>query len=460
MGSGRDPVERAADEGVDLYEVSTWEPRSRLDRVLVGTENKVRRLYRLLIWLAFGLLLLSVIGLSALVIVAEFQFGNLDAITDPVVTTLIGLSVVPALILAGYIWRTDVTTYEPATLLAVTFLLTMVLAGAAALLNDVGQGVVTALGTAAFGEMVGGTPVMLILFFFLVVGPVEETVKLLAVRLYAYRDDRFDAVIDGAVYGAVAGLGFATIENALYITRPLESVATVADILETASGTTAARSLAGPGHVIYSALAGFYLGLAKFNREYAVPLVVKGLFLAAVIHAMYNTGASIVPGWLVETTSISSLGAVLVYVIVFDGAAGYYLYRKLRRYQDTYRSVDAGQLDRDPTPVLAEFDGSTHAPSIASGAPTVEPPVVRSKTSSSSAMEGTVNTADSAGGRTEGDEAPDPDSRLDEGESARRGGAGETHEGGSDGSNEVDGSEESTDRSPGDNNDSLDDWEF
>jgi RsiW-degrading membrane proteinase PrsW (M82 family) len=355
--------------------------------VLVGTENKVRRLYRLLIWLAFGLLLLSVIGLSALVIVAEFQFGNLDAITDPVVTTLIGLSVVPALILAGYIWRTDVTTDEPATLLAVTFLLTMVLAGAAALLNDVGQGVVTALGTAAFGEMVGGTPVMLILFFFLVVGPVEETVKLLAVRLYAYRDDRFDAVIDGAVYGAVAGLGFATIENALYITRPLESVATVADILETASGTTAARSLAGPGHVIYSALAGFYLGLAKFNREYAVPLVVKGLFLAAVIHAMYNTGASIVPGWLVETTSISSLGAVLVYVIVFDGAAGYYLYRKLRRYQDTYRSVDAGQLDRDPTPVLAEFDGSTHAPSIASGAPTVEPPVVRSKTSSSSAMD-------------------------------------------------------------------------
>lgn len=41
--------------------------------------------------------------------------------------------------------------------------------------------------------------------------------KLLAVRLYAYNDARFAAVIDGAVYGTIAGLGFATIENGIHI---------------------------------------------------------------------------------------------------------------------------------------------------------------------------------------------------------------------------------------------------
>lgn len=45
----------------------------------------------------------------------------------------------------------------------------------------------------------------------------EESVKLLAVRLYAYNDARFAAVIDGAVCGAIAGLGFATIENGIHI---------------------------------------------------------------------------------------------------------------------------------------------------------------------------------------------------------------------------------------------------
>lgn len=364
----RDPVERVADEDVDLYEVSTWEPRTRLDRLLVGTEKRVRALYRLLAWLAAGLALVSVIGLSALVLVAEFQFGSLDAVTDPVVTALVVLSVVPALLIAAYIWHVDVTTDEPASLLVVTFLLTMVLAGAAALLNELGSTIISALGAVTLGPEFVGTPVMLVLFFFLVVGPVEETVKLLAVRLYAYRDDRFDTVIDGAVYGAVAGLGFATIENALYITRPLESVTTTADVLQTAGGTTAARTLAGPGHVIYSALAGFYLGLAKFNREHAVPLVAKGLVLAAVIHAMYNTGASIVPPWLVGTFSLSSLSAVVIYVIAFDVAAGYFLYLKLKRYQDTYRAVNAGQPDRRPTPELVEFDGSTHTPPTPTGA--------------------------------------------------------------------------------------------
>lgn len=364
----RDPVERVADEDVDLYEVSTWEPRTRLDRLLVGTEERVRALYRLLAWLAAGLALVSVIGLSALVLVAEFQFGSLDAVTDPVVTALVVLSVVPALLIAAYIWHVDVTTDEPASLLVVTFLLTMVLAGAAALLNELGSTIINALGAVTLGPEFVGTPVMLVLFFFLVVGPVEETVKLLAVRLYAYRDDRFDTVIDGAVYGAVAGLGFATIENALYITRPLESVTTTADVLQTAGGTTAARTLAGPGHVIYSALAGFYLGLAKFNREHAVPLVAKGLVLAAVIHAMYNTGASIIPPWLVGTFSLSSLSAVVIYVIAFDVAAGYFLYLKLKRYQDTYRAVNAGQPDRRPTPELVEFDGSTHTPPTPTGA--------------------------------------------------------------------------------------------
>jgi len=352
MSSGRDPVQQAAGEERDLYEVSSWEPRSRIDRFVVRIDGGVRRIAQLLLYATAALIGLSVIALSLWVLLAEFRVGNLNAVTDPVVTALVALSVVPALALAGYVWRTDVTTGEPIGLLAVTFLLIVLLAGFVAVLNE--------LGGLALGVREGAFGLGTILFYYLVVGPVEETAKLLAVRLHAYRSDRFDAVIDGAVYGAVAGLGFATIENALYITRALEPATTALGTIAAADGITAARALAGPGHVIYSGVAGFYLGLAKFNREYAVPLVLKGLLIAAVLHGTYNVGASIVPGLVYQSTSLSPLGATMAFVVPFDALAGYYLYRKIRNYRDTYRAVEAERWDdRAPLPELTEFDPAT-----------------------------------------------------------------------------------------------------
>jgi len=92
-----------------------------------------------------------------------------------------------------------------------TFLLSILTATFAALLNSVAQPYFQPFGFPG-----------LVLFFFAIVGPIEESVKLLAVRLYAYTDDRFDAVIDGAVYGAIAGLGFVVIENLVYIAQTVD----------------------------------------------------------------------------------------------------------------------------------------------------------------------------------------------------------------------------------------------
>ncbi|MFW5963341.1 MAG: PrsW family glutamic-type intramembrane protease, partial [Natronomonas sp.] len=126
---------------------------------------------------------------------------------DPVIGTFIVASIVPALVIAVYVWRSDVTMAQPLDSLAVTFLLGILFASFAAVANTSLEGFFSAFGS-----------IGLVLFFYLVVAPGEETVKLLAVRMYGYRRDEFAAVVDGAVYGAVAGLGFATIENTLYIT--------------------------------------------------------------------------------------------------------------------------------------------------------------------------------------------------------------------------------------------------
>jgi len=182
----------------------------------------------------------------------------------------------------------------------------------------------------------------MVLFFYLVVGPVEETVKLLAVWVYAYDDERFDAVIDGAVYGAVAGLGFATIENAIYISRVVGEVGGVSlglELIGMGGDITATRALAGPGHVIYSSFAGYYLGLAKFNPDNRGPIVVKGLVIAAVIHATYNATVGI-GSWLVQSvTGVPDLVASFIYILLYAGLFGFLLYRKITRYRDVYRAV-------------------------------------------------------------------------------------------------------------------------
>ena len=335
MPSRSDPVESRSDDDRDLYDIATWEERTSLDGLSVALHWLITRSAKAFVVLVALLGLLTVLG----------SIG-LGLVFDPAVAMLVGLSAVPALGFAAYVYVSDVTSGEPLSLLVATFLLSILTATFAAILNSVAQPYFQRFG---FLGMVA--------FFFVIVGPVEETVKLLAVRLYAYTDVRFDAVIDGAVYGAIAGLGFAVIENLVYIAQSVDLGELTLGIaaLGAGDGIAALRALAGPGHVIYSAFAGYYLGLAKFNPGNRGPIVVKGLILAAVIHALYNTLVGPVTTAISAITGISSVGSLLVFVLVFQGAFGYVLLRKVWRYRDAYLDT-RDSVDPEMEPELTEFE--------------------------------------------------------------------------------------------------------
>jgi RsiW-degrading membrane proteinase PrsW (M82 family) len=319
MGSRSDPVERAADDGHDLYDVATWEQRTRLDGVAVALH-----------WILTRSVKAIVVLLAAAILLGILASVGVGLLFDPAVAALVSLSAIPAFGLAAYVYVSDVTDGEPLSLLVVTFLLSVLTATFAAVFNSVTRPFFAPLG------FVGP-----VLFFFLVVGPVEESVKLLAVRLYAYVDDRFDAVIDGAVYGAIAGLGFAVIENLLYIAQTVELAELSFGLaaLGAGDGITALRALAGPGHVVYSAFAGYYLGLAKFNPGQRGPIVIKGVVIAAAIHGLYNTLVGPATAVLGAALGLARLPALFVFVVAFQGAFGLLLVRKLRRYRDAYRTT-------------------------------------------------------------------------------------------------------------------------
>ena len=331
MARRQDPIQSSDDGSRDLYDVTTWEVRSPLDRMSVWVYRFLNATARLVLVIAAVLILIGIVATT-----------DLPRVVDPVVSTFTLLSVLPALALVVYVWRTDITSAEPISLLAATFALAILFAGFAAIINGL---------TVQYFQLV---PIVgSIWYFYFVVGPVEETVKLLAVRIHAFRSPRFNAVIDGAVYGAVAGLGFATIENALYITDAVANPV-IDNILGAGGGVTPARAIAGPGHVIYSAFAGYYLGLAKFNPDRAGPIVVKGLLIAALIHATYNT-LTFVPALAAALLDLPNFVTLLGFVIVYDGFFGYFLYRKLARYRASYRDFH-GDRDDVPATERTEFE--------------------------------------------------------------------------------------------------------
>ena len=371
MSADRDPVQRAARDGDDLYDVATWEERTAVDRISTFLYTALKTVGRAM-----------VVALAVLIVVAQFAAAaGLVFVNRPVVAVYVLLSVVPALALAAYIWRTDVTMQEPLELLVVTFAFGFLFAGFAAILNAAFSGFFLQFAS-------GDAPALLAfaapaLYFFVVVGPVEEFVKWLAVRLYAYRSSRFDAVIDGAVYGAMAGLGFATIENAIYVAREVLTVSQVSGgqaIADVALQTAAVRTLAGPGHVIYSAFAGYYLGLAKFNPENRGPIVVKGLLVASVIHAVYNTTVTNI-GVVAGVLGVSSGLAFIGFVVAYDGALFYVLYRKLSAYREAYVRTGAtaaydeedelnAAVASDESVEPADSDESTESAEFADSEPT------------------------------------------------------------------------------------------
>lgn len=120
---------------------------------------------------------------------------------------------------------------------------------------------------------------------FAVIALSEEFFKYLAVKWLAVRDRNFNEVYDGILYAVAASLGFAVVENILYI---FMSAADSAGAGITVAVLRALLSV--PGHALWGVMMGYYIGLAKFESDQRKkrPLVIKGLLIAIFWHGMYD----------------------------------------------------------------------------------------------------------------------------------------------------------------------------
>jgi protease PrsW len=125
---------------------------------------------------------------------------------------------------------------------------------------------------------------------------IEEFSKFIFVRWVLYPNKNFNEPFDGIVYAVTVSLGFAGLENILYVLGDNGGVETAILRMFTAV----------PAHASFGVLMGYFLGKAKFEHQKAHH-AFYALGVAALFHGAYDYFwfISYVPGiWLGAVASL------------------------------------------------------------------------------------------------------------------------------------------------------------
>ena len=114
----------------------------------------------------------------------------------------------------------------------------------------------------------------------------EELFKYLALYLLIWKSPEFNEKFDGIVYAVYVSLGFAAVENVLYV-------------MDGGLSTGIVRAItAVPAHAIFGITMGFYFGLAKFYEKQRQSLKQKVLLFPILLHGIYDFILFTEIGWL------------------------------------------------------------------------------------------------------------------------------------------------------------------
>ncbi len=143
--------------------------------------------------------------------------------------------------------------------------------------------------------------IRLFLHTFIMVGLVEECSKWIFLYLFSYKSKEFDQLYDMIVYSVFVALGFALIENILYVNNGGISTAIIRFFL------------AIPAHVSMSIFMGYYLSLAKLSKLHnknkkSKKYIILSIFIPSIFHGIYD--------YCILSNSLILLFIFLLFIII------------------------------------------------------------------------------------------------------------------------------------------------
>lgn len=160
----------------------------------------------------------------------------------------------------------------------------------------------------------------------------EEFFKFFILLVYVARQPEFDEPMDGLVYGATISLGFAAMENTVYV-------------LDTGMDQALVRAVtAVPAHASFGVIMGYFVGRAIFNPRRSIARSLTLAFVwPVVLHTFYNFP-------LLAAEVVAEQQArwpfLLLFVVIFDLTVmwAFWLVARVRRAQEAKRAIDGRPL--------------------------------------------------------------------------------------------------------------------
>ena len=218
---------------------------------------------------------------------------------------LIVWALLPAIALVAWIYRQDKVEKEPGKLLWKIFFL----------------GVLSVIPTIILelilGDVVGlffeeTSAAYIVLDNFICVAVIEEYWKMKAAKKASWKDPAFNYKFDAIVYCVTSALGFAAIENVIYV-------------LDGGMDTAITRMLLSvPSHAIDGVIMGYFFGMAKEadlvgDKKRCKRCLRQAVLIPAIEHGIYDTSLSLGSDWL------------MLFFLVFVIAVDIWAYRFVKK---------------------------------------------------------------------------------------------------------------------------------
>lgn len=147
---------------------------------------------------------------------------------------------------------------------------------------------------------------LFILYNFIGIAFVEEFVKYLVVRLKVLGSPEFDEPTDAMLYMIIAALGFAAIENVLYL-LPIPFFEMLKINIFRFLGAIFL-------HALCSGLIGYFLALALMKTTKIKIFIISGIIISAILHGLYNIS-------IIITDATGNNSFVIIPIVIIIGLA-------------------------------------------------------------------------------------------------------------------------------------------
>jgi len=220
------------------------------------------------IWISVLIGIVSIFAFAGLIVLldylVDYQFSGINLVIFGVL-----ISAGPAFIWVWIFYKLDTLEPEPKGFILGIFLLGAIFAN--------GIGIPLINGLFNVNEWLYNAELPLkIISSILIIGFIQEYLKYAGVRFTVFISSEFDERVDGIIYGAVIGLGYATMLNIHYIIS-MGGVNPSVGVMRITISCLA--------HASFSGISGYFLGRAKFEKM-PVWWMPSGVALAAVLNGV------------------------------------------------------------------------------------------------------------------------------------------------------------------------------